>query len=120
MKTYELIISVDDSFTGTTQEVLEYLKWPYEDNKKLINLCRTGRKCEGHYFKAVGILKHTMLYAVLDENGIILHKGTSEELSEILFKSPATIQNAAKGKFKLDSKYRVIKIGIVDRIEEYK
>lgn len=120
MNTHELIVSIDDTFKGTIKEALEYLNWPLSDNKKIINLCRTGRKCEGHYFKAVGILKHAMLYAVLDENGIILHKGTCEELSKVLFKSPATIQNAAKGKFKLDSKYQVVKLGLIDRIEEHK
>ena len=120
MITHELLVCVDDTFTGTISQVLDYLKLGQSYRNKISFLARTNQKYKGHKLKLVGILKHCVFYGVLDDKGIIIHKGTCEELSKILFKSPATIQNAAKGKFKLDSKYQVIKIGIVDRIEEYK
>lgn len=122
MNTHEMIVSIDGKFTGTLNEAIKYLNLPPNNKNRLSRYARLGRPMDGHSVKAVGMLKHVMVYGVVDEHDIVIHQGTAQELGEILFKAPSSIENAAKEdwKYKVEGKYRIIKIGMIDRMDEYK
>lgn len=122
MNTHELMVTIDDTFTGSMSEGMKHFNFPPNARDKILRYSRSGKLYEGHKIKIVGIIKHFMQYGVLDEDGNMIHKGTANELSKVLYIAPMSIENAAREtlNYKIGGKYKVIKLGMIDKIYEYK
>ena len=118
MNTHESVICVDDVFTGTTKEVIEYLGF---GTKSQISKCvLEKRRFRGHKIEKVGTLKHVMIYGVLAGSNaqILVDSGTAEELAEKYRISKARIADAARLNGKILGRYTITKIGMSDVLEE--
>lgn len=118
MNTHELLLDINNGeFIGTSREVMEYLKLPQSKKITLLRKANNNQEIEGKLIKVAGVVKHKMVYGVIDQDEILVATGHADELSKKFYVSPDAIQNAVNNKFRVQGIYRIERIGIEDVIE---
>ena len=115
MRTHEMLIQVDDDFTGTTSEVREYLK--VCKSSQLTKYANLNKSFRGHRLKKLGMIKRVAVYGLYDDQGNLVFKGTSDEISDKYFIG-RNCGNYVRKNNRMLGKYTVKKLGIVDVLEK--
>lgn len=118
MNTHELLIDVNDGeFIGTIKEVMEYLNLPKTKRLCLNRKANNNQEFSGKVIKVAGVIKHMMVYAVYDQDDVLIETGHSEELANKFCVSNGWIQNAASKGLRIQGMYKIEKVGMEDVIE---